>query len=176
MNRGGAAAIILFVICFSIGATIWGIDPDWENFIAASSKAGRPIKIDDVSCVSLRRVMYDTKPYPDHGLVESIGETFKIKTVLLEADDMTCPWGLSANALPWTSTAVTYNGLLTRYIVSIGICEKEADGRLSDRCLQKEMHVFSPRVAPRDLFRIGLVGLARPQTVQTEAFRVGKRP
>jgi hypothetical protein len=165
----------LLAIGLIIGILVWGVDPDPTRYLAASSWHSWAVKLGTVNCVSIKRAVYDEKPYSERDLAEAVTDILKIKTVLLDANDTTCPWGLSATVVPRTDTAISYNGLWSRYLVSMGICEKPADGRLNpNRCLNKEIDVFTPRVSPHKLFQIGLVGLARPQSREFEAFQVSK--
>jgi hypothetical protein len=168
-------AAILLMIGYVVGIVVWGVDPDPNQYTAASSWSDWTVKIDTVSCVSVNPIYYDAKPYSGPDLTQAIIDILKIKTVLISADETTCPWGLSASAESRIDTAIRYNGYWARHLVSMAICEKEANGRLNpSRCLYRTIHVFNPRVSPYNLFRIGLVGLARPQARELEAFQLSK--
>lgn len=168
-------AAMLLTVGFVVGIVVWGVDPDPNRYVAASSWEDWTVRLETVSCVSIRRAVYDRKPYSDPDLTQAIVDVLRIKTVLVDADDRTCPWGFSATVIPRMETEIKYNGYWARYLVSIGICEKEANGKLNpSRCLNKSIYVFTPRVSPHNLFRIGLVGLARPQARELEAFQLSK--
>jgi hypothetical protein len=165
---------MLLTTGFVAGIVVWGVDPDPNRYMAASSWTDRTVRLETVSCVSVRWLMYDGKPYWEPDLTAAIADILKIKTVF-GADDTTCPWSFSGAAEPRTNTEIKYNGYWARYTVSVGICEKGADGHFNpSRCLNKTVYVFTPRVSPWNLFRIGLTGLARPQARDLEAFQLSK--
>jgi hypothetical protein len=165
----------LLAVGLIVGTVVWGVDTDPARYLAASSWHDWTVRLETVNCVSIRSAKYDRKPHAERDLAEAVTDILKIKTVLLDANDTMCPWGLDANVVPGIDTAISYNGLWSRYLVSMGICEKEADGQLNpNRCLNKNIYVFTPRVSPHNLFRIGLVGLAKSQARKFEPFQVSK--
>jgi hypothetical protein len=168
----------ILLVSLVVGLVVWGIDPDPNQFLAAASTNDSAVRIDGVSCLSIdpNKVVFDQKDYWDPKLVEAIVDTLSIKAVLFNADYATCPWGFSVTVVPRTIPAVRYNGQFARYLVSIGICERTPDGRMNpNKCLSKNIYVFNPRVEPHELFSLALVGLARPQASELEAFQ-SKRP
>ena len=165
----------LVAVGLMIGIVVWGLDPDRTNYLAAASWHDWTVRLETVNCVSIRAAVYDRKPYSERDLAEAVTDILKIKKVLLDQNDVTCPWGLDATVVPRLDTGISYNGFWSRYLVSVGICEKQADGQLNpSRCLSKSIDVFTPRVSPPRLFQIGLVGLVRPQARELEAFLVSK--
>lgn len=164
----------MFAIGYSVGGLIWGIDPDPNQYVAASYWNDWTVRLEDVSCVSVKHMMLNGKPYSDPDLTQAITDILKIKTVL-GGDDTTCPWGLSGSAESRIETAIAYNGHWSRHLVPLGICEIGADGQMNaSRCFSRQVHVFTPRVSPHNLFRIGLTGMARAQEREFEAFQMSK--
>jgi hypothetical protein len=151
---------------------------DTDEFLAVVSLRYSTINYEKVNCLSIdpHKVVVDGAEYADPELPESISNVLSIRNVLSNADFATCPWGFFVTAVPGTIFAVRYGVRPALYLVSIGICERRADGRLNpDKCVNKNVYVFNWRVAPHELFSIGLIGLSRPQTEEWEAFKVGAR-
>jgi hypothetical protein len=122
------------------------------------------------------KVVFDQKDYWDPKLIEAIVDTLSIKPVLFNADYATCPWEFFVTVVSKMIPAVRYNGQFARYLVSIGICERTLNGSInSNECLSKNIYVFNPRVEPHELFSLALVGLAKPQVSELDAFQ-SKRP
>jgi hypothetical protein len=122
------------------------------------------------------KVVFDQKDYWDPKLIEAIVDTLSIKPVLFNADYATCPWEFFVTVVSKMIPAVRYNGQFARYLVSIGICERTLNGSInSNECLSKNMYFFNTRVEPHELFSLALVGLARPQVSELDAFQ-SKRP
>jgi len=157
-----------------VGLVVWGVDPDPNQFLAAVSLNYSTVRIDDVSCLSIdpHKVVFDQKDYWDPKLVEAIVDTLSINPVLFNADYATCPWGFFVTVVPRTIPAVRYNGQFARYLVSIGVCERTLNGSMNpNKCINKNIYVFNPRVEPHELFSLALVGLAKPQASKFEAFQ-----
>jgi hypothetical protein len=166
---------VVLLVALVVGLVVRGVDPDPSQFLAVASQNDSAIRIDHVSCLSIdpHKVVFDRKDYWDPKLVESIGHTLLIKPVLLNADYATCPWGFFGTVVPGTVFAVRYKGGFARYLVSIGICERTVKGSMNpNKCLSKNIYVFNPRVEPLELLSLALVGLARPQANEWEAFQV----
>jgi hypothetical protein len=169
---------VVLLVGLVVGLVVWGIDPDPNQFLAAAALNDSAVRVDGVSCLSIdpHKVVFDQKDYFDPKLVETIVDILSIKTVLFNANYATCPWGFSVTVVPRTIYAVRYNGRFARYLVSIGICERTVNGRMNpNKCLSKNVYVFNPRVEPHELFLLALVGLARPQASELEAFQ-SKKP
>jgi hypothetical protein len=165
---------VVLLVGLVVGLVVWGVDPDPGEFLAAASLNQSAVRIDGVSCLSIdpNQVVFDQKDYWDPKLVETIVDILSIKMVLFNADYATCPWGFSVVVVPKTIPAVRYNGQFARYLVSIGICERTVEGSMNpNECLSKNIYVFNPRVETHELFSLALVGLARPQTSELEAFQ-----
>jgi hypothetical protein len=165
--------IALLLVGLVLGLVVWG-DPDPNQFLAAALLNDSSVRIDHVSCLSVdpHKVMFDQKDFSDPKLVESIVGTLSISAVSFNANYAKCPWSFFAVVVPRWTFGVRYNGHFARYLVSIGICERNVDGSINpNKCLSKNIYVFNPRVEAHDLFSIGLVGLARTQANQWEAFQ-----
>jgi hypothetical protein len=172
MSKTSWGAAMLLTIGLIVGLLVWGIDPDPDNFLAAASQGESTIAVDGVSCLWIKQVMYDAKDYSDPKLPEAIVDILSIKTILPDADYAACRWGFDIAVVPKTEPHVRYNGQPARYLVSIAICDRTVDGRMNpNKCLSKNVYVFTPRVAPHDLFLIALDGLARRQTSEWESFQ-----
>jgi hypothetical protein len=152
--------------------------PDFSGeYVAAASQNGAAFRVSDFSCVSVdsHAVVYDQKEYIDPQLAKSISDVLAIKNVFFDADVATCPWYFSITGISGRVSAVRYDGGAAHYLVSIGVCERKPDGRVNpNRCLSKNIYVFNQKVGPRELFMLALVGLARPQATEWEAYRVNK--
>jgi hypothetical protein len=174
INKIAFGAWGVVAACFAIWA-LATYEPDfWTEYMAAASQNQSAVRIDRVGCLSIRphQVVFDRKDYSDPKLVEAIVEILSIKTVLFNADYATCPWDFFVTGIPGTGFAVRYYGQPARYLVSIGICERFANGSVNpDKCFDKNIYVFNPRVEPHELFSIALVGLARPQAREWEMFQ-----
>lgn len=165
--------IVLLTIGAAIGGVIWGVDPYPGHFLAVSAQNYSTIALDRVNCVSTDSVMYDAKDFSDPKLADAIVDTLGIKTVLFNAEYAACPWGLSLTIVPGMEPAVRYNGHFARYLVSVAVCERTVEQRMNpSKCVNKNIYVFTPRVAPHDLFRVGLIGLKKQQTSEWEVFLV----
>jgi len=165
---------IVLLVGLVVGLVVWGVDPDPNQFLAAVSLNYSTVRIDDVSCLSIdpHKVVFDQKDYWDPKLVEAIVDTLSINPVLFNADYATCPWGFFVTVVPRTIPAVRYNGQFARYLVSIGVCERTLNGSMNpNKCINKNIYVFNPRVEPHELFSLALVGLAKPQASKFEAFQ-----
>ena len=141
---------------------------------AAVSQSSSDIRIYGLRCLSVdpHNVVVDQKQYSDPRLVETIVDILSIKTVLLEADNMTCPWGFFVTVVPGLVSAVRLHGEPARYLVSIGVCERKPGGALNPgKCLNKNVYVFNSDVEPHGLLSVALVGLARSQTQAWEVFQ-----
>lgn len=178
-NKGSRLATLLLAGGLAVGGLVWGLVRDPGVAVASLNYA--TIHMADVHCVSIdtRRtpsdVSYGPKSYSDPKLPDAITAILSIKTVIFNADSAACPWGFSINVVPKMQPTVRYNGQAARYLVSIAICERDADGTMNaDKCISKNIYVFSPHVAPHDLFKIALVGLAKRQTNEWEAFQRDK--
>jgi len=168
---------VVLLVGAVVGSVVWGVDPDPSQFLAAASLNDSAVRIEEVSCLAIdsNRVVFDQKDYWDPKLVEAIVDILSIKTVLLDTAYATCPWSFFIVVVPKLIFAVRYDGLFARYLVSIGICERNVEGSINpNKCLSKNIYVFNPRVETHELFSIALVGLARPQASKWEAF-LGKR-
>ena len=162
VNRIALGIVLaLLAIGLPIGCVMWGIDPDPRNFVAASTTNYARFYIDSVSCVSVDRLRYDSKEFFDPKLPDAAADILGIKTVLFNADYEACPWALFMDINPVLN--LTGVGYFTRYKIHVGICARSADGKGTDKCIYKIIHVFTPRVQPHDLVRIALAGLAQPQ-------------
>lgn len=173
-NKASWGAAILLAAGFVVALYVWGVDTDRDQFLAVAAQNDATVQIGGVSCVSIdpHQVVVDRKDYSDSGLAEAIVDILSIKTVMFSANDTTCPWMFGITVVPKLEPAVRYNGQFARYLVSIAICEKRANGSVNpNRCRSKNVYVFNPRVAPHDLFLIALVGLAKPQATEWEAFQ-----
>jgi len=152
-------------------------DPTPNEFWAVASKNQSAIDLYGVSCLSVdsQKVVFDRKDYSDPKLLEAIVGTLPIKNVLFNVDYGTCPLGFFVTVVPGQVSAVRYQGLVAEYLVSIGVCERTSNGRMNpNRCTDKNIYVFNPRVEPHELFALALVGLAKPQTDEWEVFKVRK--
>lgn len=176
-SRAFWSVAVVLLVGLVVGLAVWGVDPYPNQFVAAVSLNCSTIRIDGVNCLSIdpHKVVFDEKDYSDPKLVEAIVDILSIKTVLFNADYATCPWGFSVTVVPKTIPAVRYNGQFARYLVSIGICERTAWSLNPDKCVNKNIYVFNPRVEPHELFSLALVGLARPQASKWEVFQ-SKKP
>lgn len=177
INKIAFGAWGLVAACFAI----WGLatyEPDfWPEYMAAASQNQTAVHIDRISCLSIdpHKVVVDRKEYSDPKLVEAIADTLSVKRVLFNADYATCPWHFFITVVPGTDFAVRYNGLPARYLISIGICERFANGSVNpNKCFDKNIYVFNRRVPAHELFSIALIGLARLQASEWEAFQSEK--
>jgi hypothetical protein len=132
------------------------------------------IDYDKVGCLSInpQRVTIEGQPYADSMLAKSIADILSIRPVFVDATYSECPWEVSAHILPGRLFH-EFDGILpVQYMVHIVICARTDDGRPDmSKCRSKSVYVFNWRVEPRDLFRIGFVGL-RPDTKEGEEFKV----
>ena len=170
-----ALGIVLALLAVGLpaGCFLWGVDPDSSQFLAATSHNYATISIDHLDCVSVDDVKVDTREFSDPRLADAVTDILGIAPVLFNADYRACPWGLYLTVVPGLEPAVRYNGLFARYLVSIDICARSADGKANPaKCASKNIYVFTPRVDPHDLFRIALIGLKRPQSREWETFQV----
>jgi hypothetical protein len=163
----------LLMVGLVIGLAVW--DPDPNEFLAAAAQNQSAVRIDGVSCLSIgsNQVVFDQKDYSDPKLVEAIVNTLSIKTVLFNADGAACPWGFFVTVVPGLISAVRYDDLFARYLVSIGICERTPDGKMNpNKCTDKNIYVFNSRAEPHELFLLALAGLARPQASEWQVFKM----
>ena len=176
VNRVALGIVIaLLAVGVPVGCFLRGTDPDPRHFLAASSPGEAAIYVTGLSCASVDKVMYDAKEFSDPELAGAVTEILGVKTVLFNASYEACPWGLYLGALSGIDPHIGYDGLFSRFQVSVHMCERTADRRpRPDRCTSKEIYVFTPRVAPHDLFRIALIGLQRPYVSKDELFQVEK--
>jgi hypothetical protein len=165
----GALLIAIILVAVSL---VWS-DPDRKNFLAAASLNFARFPIESVDCLAINPhgVVYDQKGFSDPELPEAITSALGIKTILPGADTATCRWGIDITVIAKADPHVRYNGDFSRYLVAIAICERSADGRMTDECISKNIYVFNPHVAPHDLFLIALDGLALRQTQEWQAFQ-----
>lgn len=169
-----SASILLLLVCGGAAFVAHRATFDTYRNVVAASRLQSEFRIDSVSCLSIspHKVVFDQKDYWDPKLIEEIVHVLSIKSVLLDADYGTCRWGFFATVVPGIITAVRYQDQLARYLVSIGICERTVDGLMNpNKCLTKNVYVFSAHREPGELFHLGLVGLARSQTNEWEVFR-----
>lgn len=176
VNRIALGLVIaLLAVGVPVGCFLHGTDPDPRHFIAISSPGEAAFYVTDLRCVSVDRVTYDGKEFSDPELSDTVAEILGTKTVLFNASQEECPWGLHLGVLSGLDPHIGYNGLFSRFHVSVHMCERTADRRAKPgRCTSKEIYVLTPRVAPHDLFRIALSGLRRPYVSKDELFQVEK--
>ena len=178
LRKSATPSIITLAVVglgLTVGLVFLRLDRGPDEFLAVAALNYSTINYDKVNCLSIdpHKVVFDGTEYSDPELPESISNVLSIKNVLSNADFATCPWGFFVTAVPGTIFAVRYGVRPAMYLVSIGICERRADGRLNpDKCVNKNVYVFNWRVAPHELFSIGLIGLSRLQTEEWEAFKV----
>lgn len=173
VNRIALGIVLaLLAVGLPIGCFMWGIDPDPRNFVAASDFNYARISIDGLNCVSVEPLAYDAKEFSDSKLSDAVVEILGIKTVLFGADFEACPWGLDLTVLSGLDLTLAYDGFFSRYRVSVAICARSADGKMTNDCVSKDIHVFTPRVDPHDLLRIALIGLRKTQARRMEPFLV----
>jgi hypothetical protein len=172
MNARSWLGAILIAIVLVVVSLVWG-DPDRKNFLAVASLNFATIPIESINCLAINPhgVVYDQKDFSDPKLPEAIAAALGIKTILPGADYAACRWGIDLTVIAKGDPHVRYNGDFSRYLVSIAICERSPDGRMTDDCISKNVYVFNPRVAPHDLFLIALDGLALRQTQEWQVFQ-----
>jgi hypothetical protein len=166
----GAASVLLVGFVVALYASGVGSDPD--QLLAAVSINHKEISVNLLSCLSIdsHKVVFDRKDYWDQKLAGEIADKLSVKAVLLNADYAACRWDFSATVVPGEESAITYNGEAAQYLVSIGVCERAANGSMiAGACLDKNVYVFNRRVEPHDLFSLALVGLARSQADEWES-------
>jgi len=167
----------MLLVGLVVGLIAWNVDLDPNRFLAAAALNDATVRIEQISCLAVdsRKVIFDQKIYQDPELGDAIAKNLSIKTVALNADYATCPWGFFVNVVPGTVFAVRYEGRVARYLVSIGICERRVDGSMNpNKCLSKNIYVFDPRVKPRELLVVALVGLAKSQAAEWEAYQTAR--
>jgi hypothetical protein len=177
LRRNAFWCAVLLLIGFVVWFAMWHSKSDSNQLQAVVSVNDSTVHIDRVSCLSIdpHKVVFDRKDYWDAKLAESVADVLSIKMVLLNVDYATCPWGLSITVVPGTVFAVRYEGRFAKDLVSIGICERTVKGSLNpDKCLSKNVYVFASSDNPHVLFLAGLVGLAKPQVGEWDAFQTRK--
>jgi len=178
VNKIAFGAWGLVAACFAVWAFAM-YAPDFSaEYVAAASQNDATFRVSDFSCVSIdshRGVHYDQKEYVDPELAKAITDVLSIKNVFFDADVTTCPWYFFITGISGRISAVRFDGGSALYLVSIGICERKPDGRVNpNKCLSKNIYVFNRNVEPHTLFLLALVGLARPQATESEAYHVKK--
>lgn len=167
-------AIAISVAALLIGLVALFLEWPVDEFRAIATVNYSAIDYGKVTCLSIDspRVTIEGRRYSDPLLAKSMADILLIKPILHDATYSECPWEFSADVSPGTLIAA-FDGILpVQYLVAVRICQRTADGRPNMRnCLSKRIFVFSWRVKPHDLFRIGLVGL-KPETKDEEEFRV----
>src|SRR5258705_7736174 len=177
VNKIAFGAWGLVAAFFAVWALAMYTPDSSAEYLAAVSQNGAAFRVSDFSCVSIdsHRVVYDQKEYIDPKLAQAITDVLSIKNVFFDADATTCPWYFSITGISRTIYAVRYGGGFPRYLVSIGICERKPNGRVNpNKCLSKNIYVFNRNVEPHTLFWLALVGLARSQATEWEAYHVKK--
>jgi hypothetical protein len=175
VNKIAFGAWGLIAACFGIWAVAIYAPDSRAEYLAAVSQNDAAFRVSDFSCVSIHGVVYDQKEYIDPKLAEAITDVLSIKNVFFDADVTTCPWYFSITGISGNVYAVRYNGDFARYLVSIGICERKPNGRVNEnKCLSKNIYVFNRKVEPHTLFLLALVGMARSQATELEAYQVKK--
>jgi hypothetical protein len=177
VNKIAFGAWGLVAACFAVWALAM-YEPDFSSeYLAAASQNDAAFRLSDFSCVSIdpHHVVYDQKENADPELAESISNVLSIKSVFFDADVTTCRWHFFITGISGAVRAVRYNGNVARYLISIGICQRNADGRVNpSKCLSKNIYVFNQNVEPHTLFLLALIGLARSQATALEGYQVKK--
>src|SRR6516164_4971410 len=164
----------LLVVGFVMALYVLGVGSERNKLVAAVAINQKRISVNLLSCLSIRSrdVVFDRKEYWDLRLAGEIANKLSVKAVLPNADYEACRWGVFATVVPGEVRAVTYNGEVAQYLVSIGVCERAVDGSMNpNECVNKNVYVFNQSVEPRDLFSLALVGLAKSQADEWETFK-----
>ena len=148
-----------------VGVILAALEKYLDEVVAAASTNYSTIDYSKITCVSIgpHRLTHEGKDTPDPKLAKSITDILSIKTVLYDASYSECPWDFSINVTSG-GLGIHYGAVSPEYSLSVRICERIDDHRVDgDKCLSKNVYVFSTFVRLHDLFRIGLIGL-KPET------------
>lgn len=160
----------LITVAFTVASLVMFVSMSTQNApsspLAAAYQLQTYLNLNNISCVSIDpyKIVFDRKSYWDADLIDEIKSKLLLKSVLINEDYKACQAGFFATVVPGEESAVRYNGLPAQYLISIGICERNSDGSMKpSACLTKNIYVFDPRLDPRRLFSIAIIGLAAPQ-------------
>jgi hypothetical protein len=171
--------VAIFFVGLPIGLAVWAFDQYPTKIQATSSLNYSTINFNEVNCLSIdpHKIHVDRREYSDPHLVDSIADILSVREIWFDADYTRCPWGLIDTVVPKTVYAVRHGVWPAQYLVSAGICERTASGRLDpDKCLSTNVYIFNWSAKPHELLSMGLVGLTRSKTQDWELFGSSGRP
>lgn len=173
-SRGFIIAVGIILVGLTATLVAQQLGQNSSRLTFAASQLQSEIRIEGINCLSVTssRVVFDRKEYWDPQLVDAISTAFSIKSILVDADYAACPYGFFETVVPGAIPAVRYHERSAQYLISLGICQRRADGSMNpSKCVTKNVYVFDATVEPSQLFRLGLAGLAKPQAEKWNVFQ-----
>lgn len=144
--------------------------------VVASSLGQARISMEEVNCLSVdpHKIIFNRAEYDASKVMELIDEVLSIQPTLLESQQAICPWVFSAAILENANFGVKHNGRPAKYLVSVGVCASRPGKEVLDpnKCLSKNVYVFGSRLPVPTLFKLGLIGLGRLQSKQSNEWDV----
>jgi hypothetical protein len=146
------------------------------HVVVASSLRQAKIAMTQVSCLSIdpHKIIFNRAEYDASAVMKLIDEVLSIQPTLLESQQAVCPWVFAATIVENANFGVKHNGRSAKYLVSVDVCASRPSNEVLDpnKCLSKNVYVFGSHLPVPTLFRLGLIGLGRHQSKQSNEWDV----
>lgn len=164
-----------FVLAVSVLMRSTMVRSEGQVVVVSSLRQAR-ISMKEVNCLSVdpHKIIFNRAEYDASAVMKLIDEVLSIQPTLLESQQAICPWVFSAAILENANFGVKHNGRPAKYLVSVGVCASRPGKQVLDpnKCLSKNVYIFSSRLPVPTLFKLGLIGLGRLQDKQSNAWDV----
>jgi hypothetical protein len=144
--------------------------------VVASSLRQAKIAMEHVNCLSVdpHKIRFNRAEYDASKVMELIDEVLSIRPTLLESQQAVCPWVLAETIIENANFGVKHKGRSAKYLISVGVCASRPGKEVLDpnKCLSKNVYVFGSRLPVPTLFKLGLIGLGRLQSKQSNEWDV----
>ncbi|OJU24284.1 MAG: hypothetical protein BGN91_06120 [Nitrobacter sp. 62-13] len=144
--------------------------------VVASALNQSKIAMTQVSCLSIdpHKIRFNGAEYDTSKVMKLIDEVFSIQPTLLESEQVACPWVFAATIVKNANFGVKHNGRPAKYLVSVDVCASRPGKQVLDPnwCLSKNVYVFGSPLPVPTLFKLGLIGLGRLQSKQSNEWDV----
>lgn len=164
-----------FVLAVSVLMRSTMVRSEGQVVVVSSLRQAR-ISMKEVNCLSVdpHKIIFNRAEYDASAVMKLIDEVFSIQPTLLESEQVACPWVFAATIVKNANFGVKHNGRPAKYLVSVDVCASRPGKEVLDPnwCLSKNVYVFGSPLPVPTLFKLGLIGLGRLQSKQSNEWDV----
>jgi hypothetical protein len=164
-----------FILALSVLIRSTMVRSEGQVVVASSLRQAR-ISMEEVNCLSVdpHKIIFNRAEYDASAVMKLIDEVFSIQPTLLESEQVACPWVFAATIVKNANFGVKHNGRPAKYLVSVDVCASRPGKQVLDPnwCLSKNVYVFGSPLPVPTLFKLGLIGLGRLQSKQSNEWDV----